>query len=998
MKAKFKSGKLAAAILGLLLLVMASTGQAATTADIKNFSGHTVFRLVFHEVADPGDQQAAWDMNQAERDALIRATQYWAERLMPDGAPSETVVIYVTTNNEENAGAAPVVLTNGSGDYYIAATNYVLAHGGAVTDTDGLDHHAEVVIGRLPFTLNRNSQLGGSWNLESVMIHELGHALGISSLADDPSESSPFDDYLNRVGGQWVFQGPIASRVYGDGAPRDIPMDNASNQVKSHFGLVNGLMTHRQFRNYSGFMEAELAALNDIGYDIDLRDFFGRSIYTDGGVVTNTQGYFARDAGGGTYIDGRENLSSYGLGLHVFGSDNTVYQAADIMANGVGGGGIRSDGVRNNIIVNPGVTVQVNGLYGIGALFAYGNSSSLTNRGRIEALAYNGDAVRFDLGRNLLGDPEQSSYYEYAGADLELSYAATLLAGPLVKNFDLTGSLAAGRNAVYISPNAHVEQINVMRDAAITGDIISDYDDLGRGTDRATELTFGKLADADGRATNNLDDAFRITLNGSVLGYGARPAAAGYGDREEELNIGRGLINMTMAGGVTAFGSSAEVKVNRFAVEAGAGIVMVPVEGGNIAKLSANNFNLAAGSTVDFIVAEHDFIYGREYGTGETPVLELARFDPGGEFVNQSSVPAGGHDAAFSMGIYDYSGYRLTWDDSGQKLNLAGHNPWRNRERAGDYAVTAPGAMVVAAQGWDEVMRQSRRGLNQLAKLDNPYSAGDYPDSVGRLWGGPFYSLADQDGGDGRSGYDLKTPGVALGYDWNFDSSLLGLAMSAAWPKYDGGGVENSGSVLSAMLYGGLVLPYEIEAGALAGYDWNDYRQTRRVRDEIYETDYSGNTLRVGASAGRSFALGAGWDIRPGLSYEYFSLDVRSYQERFAAYSLGVDSDRQNIHRSKLGAELAWQEDRSGPRVAGAAGYSRIDGDRAGKADGVFMADNSGYGFLSTGDKLDRNNLDLGLSLNLPFESGWTVEANYNTAIGQTTTTHSGELKAMFLF
>ena len=68
----------------------------------------------------------------------------------------------------------------------------------------------------------------------------------------------------------------------------------------SHIELQNSLLSHQQWRNWSIPMEAELAVMQDLGFALDRRDWFGYSIYqsgnseTDRRVFVNTNPYYDR--------------------------------------------------------------------------------------------------------------------------------------------------------------------------------------------------------------------------------------------------------------------------------------------------------------------------------------------------------------------------------------------------------------------------------------------------------------------------------------------------------------------------------------------------------------------------------------------------------------------------------------------------------------------------------------------------------------------------------
>ena len=87
------------------------------------------------------------------------------------------------------------------------------------------------------------------------------------------------------------FRGPHVSEVLNGAFSNSIPVNGYEKHKDlqkgvtrfyaelSHLELERGLMGHQRYRNYTMFLEAELAVLQDIGYDIDRSLFYGHSIY-----------------------------------------------------------------------------------------------------------------------------------------------------------------------------------------------------------------------------------------------------------------------------------------------------------------------------------------------------------------------------------------------------------------------------------------------------------------------------------------------------------------------------------------------------------------------------------------------------------------------------------------------------------------------------------------------------------------------------------------------
>ncbi|SDZ78108.1 autotransporter outer membrane beta-barrel domain-containing protein [Selenomonas ruminantium] len=261
-----------------------------------------------------------------------------------------------------------------------------------------------------------------------------------------------------------------------------------------------GMMSHRKYSNYTTFLEVELAVMQDLGYQIDRKAFYGRSIYGNGGNIINNQGYFARNAEGTDYLANTYSLVPLGVGLHIYGSDNKATQNADIMTAGVGAVGVRVDGTGNTLIVPENTEIHADGRRGNGLLIAYGRNHTINQAGTVTASGKGGTGVRFDFGSSSNGarDEYRGSYIRFqrtVDASGKISKAENLalkamdantynanaaeLEGPLVENYNLSGKLIGADNAIYISKNAFVKNININKGASIQGDITSDWKQFG---------------------------------------------------------------------------------------------------------------------------------------------------------------------------------------------------------------------------------------------------------------------------------------------------------------------------------------------------------------------------------------------------------------------------------------------------------------------------------------------------------------------------------------
>ena len=320
----------------------------------------------------------------------------------------------------------------------------------------------------------------------------------------------------------------------------------------SHIELQNSFMSHQEYQNWVILMEAELAVLKDLGYDVDLRKYFGQSYYLDNVTADFTRGY-GKTWDGTTYSGISETES--GTGLHIYGDNNTITQKSDILSKGDHTIGVRIDGVNNKYNLNSGYKVDTAGKssIGIAAMWGKAHEINLKSGSSVKATGEGGIGASFDFGKNVMGGlrDDRGSYSSYEMSLGTNVKAETALQGALVEKFNVAGTLEGKKASIYISENAHVKNINIINGSTIEGDIISQWNSIKSGTNMYVQ-------DSNGNPVTG-EDLSKIYFTNLNFGDSENPYSGSFGDNISGENDIFNTIKMNVYGNLD-FGKTTDKK------------------------------------------------------------------------------------------------------------------------------------------------------------------------------------------------------------------------------------------------------------------------------------------------------------------------------------------------------------------------------------------------------------------------------------------------------
>jgi subtilase-type serine protease len=744
------------------------------------------------------------------------------------------------------------------------------------------------------------------------------------------------------------------------------------------------------------------------------------------------------------------------LGLHIYGSNNRIRQAVDLLSVGSGAAGIRVDGENNTIIVDPGVKIHANGLNGQGIQFAYGRRHTLVHRGDIQATGSQGVGLRFDFGTNALGSAVENRGSYIRSVNGVNQPLLPELDGPLVQQADITGRVAGRQAAILISDNAYVGRINLMQGARIEGDIISHYaqrDDSNQL--RLTTLSFGQAADSLGRGTGRPDAAFRLgyagnitgkdnlalsfdggetRLNGTLQVYSAtvqEPATLG-GNARFDLATGSALVN---AGTLAPGNSIGRISVNGDFRQTATGRLVAEFDGNGAHDVLAVSGNVDLAGTLELMPLA-DW-YQNSWSVDTSTLVETASRNGSFSATQISHVsptlqfnagPLGGEryrlSATRADNAYSQYGRDANQRDAGRALfNLASAGPAQAQAlfreldfSAGDgsqipdaLAQVSPAsysaAMAATLMRERTLMQTAHQGLNQSTQRP------------GTDWQGyalAFGSEADQDAGGSMVGYDANIYGLVIGTGRRLASApefavgaQLDISEMAVRPDapYLGKSKATAFGIGARLQYRpSATQGFFAFSGLRLGLEQADMR--RQIAIGKYQTthssDWTGHSVSFDAGTGYLWRLNPSFSIGPIASMNYALMSRPSIDESGnAATRLHLNSMRVDALQSSLGLAASWnRSEGDGSTLAMHFGISWnrewLDRDLTQAAHFVIAPTDTA--FVTRNSVLPRDTMGLRAGLTLQRSERLSIGADLSSQLGNGYSSLQGQVNLRWAF
>ncbi|GAA6326155.1 hypothetical protein F350042L8_32530 [Fusobacterium ulcerans] len=999
-------------IVGTAIFSFYSTNTLSTENYlVKDKNGNGVFNLEFYNSGESSSLSEDWGiedtstytLSTAEKNTVIKAAEYWAEVLTLKN--NQIGNIPVLTYEDYNAFAAspPYEEGNASGMTYLQEKLSYNSTGNEPID-------AVIGIGKMNFETGNPSSIPNvtGTDLYGTIVHELAHALGIASdygfdsvtstgfflnptskfvqgLIDSKgkkvSETSGNIYFTNNgisygnqakdfdASGKVYFTGINVNGVLGNslsGVPVNTflePMFNDSEgndfffPELSHLEMKRGLMSHQYYRNYSTFMEAELAVLQDMGYNIDRRNFFGYSVYEDGKTLDNSNGYFLRDEKGEKYITGKYNTASFGIGLHIYGSNNMITQKADLLTSGIAGTGIRIDGVGNKMNIDSNIKVYADGDYGTGILVAYGKNHQITNKGDIRARGTDGIGVRFDFGSgtfeksysylgsyiiSLFGEDYSNNIDNEKLLDSDIDY--TEINDALVKNFNTSGYIEGAAASLYMSNNAYVENINILNGAVLKGDIISLYSPEmsfnGEVVETKTNINLGVTENSEG-----VDSNFSFRFDNNIIGKnivlnvkGGKSSLNGCNELLE-ANVyngavlsGNAVYNMIENGKFTNNGTIApgnsigRISINGNYTQTGKLEMEFDGNGNHDTLDISGDANFNSGSSMEIIPVKSYYanntkidvdsfvnVSGTETGNISSTSFDSKNFDGSltienvaFDFLNSSLTlsrkenPYSKFASTGNSGEFGKAIDRISSNAQGNIRDFIGNMDFASSEEISSALYQASpeiyGSKIINSLEMQE--EYSKYIANHLLKENNHEK--NVPYSFGQL----FYKGSWQDGSTFLRGYDSRNQGIVAGIEKTNDNNFtLGTHIVFDRSILKGHSSENS-KIKGKSIYLGLYSKYSPE-------NWNSTFLYSMARGGLEKNDLN-NDIAVNSdwkAFNGHLMIGLGKDIKsdsfiftPLVELGYSFSKIEEIKDK--GLGINIDSKTYNSLYSKIGGSI----------------------------------------------------------------------------------------------